>query len=83
MRRNITITLRKKCPYFPAFGLNTEKYLISPYPVRIQENTDQNTSEYGHFSRSARYETKQAPYPNPNYDTSEKIKFKLRDIIKL
>ena len=34
-------------PYFPAFGLN-----ISPYSVRMRENTDQNNSEYGHFSRS-------------------------------
>ena len=34
-------------PYFPAFGLNT-----SPYLVRIRENTDQQNSEYGHFSRS-------------------------------
>ena len=25
---------------------------ISPYSVRIRENTDQNNSEYGHFSRS-------------------------------
>ena len=43
-------TLRKKCPYFPALGLNTERYSIS---LRIQskwrEHTDQNNSEYGHF----------------------------------
>ena len=25
---------------------------ISPYSVRMRENTDQNNSEYGHFSRS-------------------------------
>ena len=25
---------------------------ISPYSVRIRENTDQNNSEYGHFSHS-------------------------------
>ena len=25
---------------------------ISPYSVRMQENADQNKSEYGHFSRS-------------------------------
>ena len=24
----------------------------SPYSVRMRENTDQNNSEYGHFSRS-------------------------------
>ena len=29
-------------PYFPAFGLNTERYLrISPYSVRVRKNTDQ------------------------------------------
>ena len=36
-------------PFFPAFGLNTE---ISPHSVRMQENTDQNNSEYGHFLHS-------------------------------
>ena len=46
------VTLREKCPYseflwsgFSAFGLNA--YLsvlrISPYSVRMGENTDQNT----------------------------------------
>ena len=42
-------------PYFPAFGLNTERYsvlCISPYSVRMRENTEQKNSEYGHFSRS-------------------------------
>ena len=32
------------CPFFPAFGLNTEGYWIlrvSPYSVRMWENTDQ------------------------------------------
>ena len=38
--RYFHITLRIKCPYFPAFGLNTERY------------SDQNNSEYGHFLRS-------------------------------
>ena len=28
---------------------------ISPYPVRIRENKDQNNSEYGHFLRSVRF----------------------------
>ena len=41
--------------YFPAFGLNTERYGISLRnisldSVRMQENTNQNNSEYGHFS---------------------------------
>ena len=53
-------------PYFPTFGLNTERYRvslriqsgcgkirsISPYSVRMGENTDQNNSEYGHFLHS-------------------------------
>ena len=26
-----------------------------PYSVRMQENTDRNKSEYGHFSRSVSY----------------------------
>ena len=38
-------------PYFPAFGLNTER-CISPYSFCMWEYTDQNNSEYGHFSRS-------------------------------
>ena len=40
---------------FPAFGLNTERYearRIYPYSVQTREHTDQNNSEYGHFSRS-------------------------------
>ena len=28
-------------PYLPAFGLNTERYFISPYSVRMREDTDQ------------------------------------------
>ena len=39
-------------PYFPEFGLNTERYSISPYSVWMRENEYQNNSEYGHFSRS-------------------------------
>ena len=39
-------------PYFPAFGLNSDIRSISPYSGRMWENTDQNNSEYGHFSRS-------------------------------
>ena len=40
-------------PHFPAFGLNIW-LRISPYSVWMRENTDQNNSEYGHFSRSAK-----------------------------
>ena len=36
-------------PYFPAFGMNTERYCISPYSVRMRENTGQNNSEYRHI----------------------------------
>ena len=54
------ITLRKKCPYSELFWsvfsrIPTEygKILrISPYSVRMRENTDQNNSEYGHFLHS-------------------------------
>ena len=48
---------RFSSPYFPAFGLNTERYSIfrdTPYSVRMRENTDQKNSEYGHFSSSVR-----------------------------
>ena len=33
-------------PYFPATGLNTERY-----GAQMRENTDQNNPKYGHFSR--------------------------------
>ena len=41
-------------PYFPAFGLNTERYTeyLSAFSPNAG-NTDQKDSEYGHFSRSA------------------------------
>ena len=45
-------------PYFPTFGLNTERseYLsiqsISAYSVQMRKNEDQNNSKYEHFSRS-------------------------------
>ena len=45
-------------PYFPAFGLNTERYGVSPYSVRMRENTDQNNSEYGHFLHSEKSQKK-------------------------
>ena len=45
-------------PFFPAFGLNTERYgvslpSISPYSVQMREKTDQKIFEYGHFSRTS------------------------------
>ena len=46
-------------PQFPPFGLNTERYSvyreilrIFPYLVRMQENDDENNTEYGHSLRS-------------------------------
>ena len=38
--------------HFPAFRLNTERYGVSPYSVRMRENANQNKYEYGHFLRS-------------------------------
>ena len=40
-------------PYFPAFGLNTERYSVSLPSVPMRENTDQKNSEYEQFLRSA------------------------------
>ena len=40
-------------PHFHAFGLNTERYFVFRYSVRMREIVDQNNSEYGHFLRSA------------------------------
>ena len=56
----IWITLREKCLYleffwsvFPNIRTECGKILcISPYSVRMQENTDQKNSEYEHFLRS-------------------------------
>ena len=36
-------------PRFPEFGLNTERYSVSLYSIRMRENADQNISEYAHF----------------------------------
>ena len=53
----MTFTLLKKCPYLELFWsefsrIRAEYGRISPYSARMQENEDQNSSEYGHFSRS-------------------------------
>ena len=50
---------RKKCPYSEVFWSTFSRIWtqygeilrISPYSIQMQENTDQNNSEYGHFSR--------------------------------
>ena len=39
-------TLRNKCSHLELF------WSISPYSVRVRENADHNSAEYGHFSRS-------------------------------
>ena len=52
--------LRKKCPHSEFFWfvfshIRTEYreiLRISPYSIRMLENTDQKDSEYGHFSCS-------------------------------
>ena len=57
------ITLREKCPhsgfFWSVFSCLRTEYgemrSISPYSVRIRENTDQKNSEYGHFSRSVSF----------------------------
>ena len=54
------ISMRKKCPYSQLFWSAFSRILteygkirsISPYSVRMPENTNQNNSEYGHFLRS-------------------------------
>ena len=54
------LALGKKCPYseifWSVFSRIRTKYeeirSISPYLVRMQANTDQNNSEYGHFLAS-------------------------------
>ena len=61
VQRYLNPSLRKKCPYseffWSVFSRIWTEYgeirSISPYSVRMRENTDQNNSEYGHFSRSA------------------------------
>ena len=54
--------LREKGPYSELFlsafsRIQTEYgeiWSISPYSVKMRENSDQNNSEYGHFLRSDR-----------------------------
>ena len=56
-------SLLEKCPYSELFWsvfsrIRTEYgeiQIISPYSVRMRENTDQSKSEYGHFLRSEYY----------------------------
>ena len=56
----LIVTLREKCPYseffWSVFSHICTEYgeilRVSPYSVRIRENTDQKNSQYGHFSCS-------------------------------
>ena len=51
------LTLSEKCPYWGLFWSLFSRVLaeyreilrISPYSFQMQENKDQNNSEYGHF----------------------------------
>ena len=67
-QKYLSITLPEKCPYLDFFWsvfspIRTEYgeiLHISPYSVRMRENTDQKNSKYGHFSRSVKiYEQEQ------------------------
>ena len=57
------VSLRKECPYCELFWSSFSRIRtaygeirgISLYSVRMRENTDQNNSEYGHFSRNVLY----------------------------
>ena len=55
----LSLTLRKKYPYselfWSVFCRIWTEYGEIPYSVRMRENTDQNNSEYKHFSRSVSY----------------------------
>ena len=80
----IRLPLRKRCPYseifWSAFSGTWTEYgeirSISLYSVRMQENADQNDSEYGHFSRSVfiHLKLKLVSFLNPNSKDVEYIK---------
>ena len=50
----LNYSLRKKWPYSELFW-SVFSRIGTEYSVRIRENTDQNNSKYGHFSRSDSY----------------------------
>ena len=60
LRNFMAHSLREKCPcselfwsVFSRIWTEYEEILrISPYLVRVEENADQNNSEYGHILRS-------------------------------
>ena len=51
----MSITLHKKSLYWELFW-SVFSHIQAEYSVRVRENTDQNNSEYGHFSRSVRHQ---------------------------
>ena len=59
----------KKCQYselfwsvFSHIWTEYEKILsIFPYSVQMRQNTDQNNTDYGHFSRSASFQNSKNP----------------------
>ena len=65
-------------PYFPAFGLTTERYGVS-HSFRMWENTGQNNSKYGYVLRSAlKALLKTIFFLQPDSKTSAKSYFCLR-----
>ena len=58
-------TLREESPYWEFFSSvfsrtgteNGEILRIFPFSVRMRENTDQENSEYGHFSHSDNFDS--------------------------
>ena len=66
---NISLSLRDNCPYleffWSAFSRTRIEYgeirSISPYSVRMRENTDQKNSEYGHFPCCIYYSNSELP----------------------
>ena len=59
------------CSYFTELNEHTELYehTISPYSVRMRENTHQNNSEYQQFLRSAKF----GIYPKEDHCTKNEI----------
>ena len=71
------ITMREKCPYSEFFWFvfsrirteNGEIWCISPYSVQMGENTDQKSSEYGHFSHNVRSRTTTFSHKSRNFSS--------------
>ena len=63
------LPLRKKCLYSELFWS-----VFFSYSVRMRENTDQNTPEYGHFSRSV-LENRKFNMKDSLHDKLHKFKF--------